>query len=679
MSTTHVTHGVYRPDIDGLRALAVLLVLINHAFPSALTGGFVGVDIFFVISGYLITGIVLNELNSGSFSIVNFYIRRANRIFPSLLLVLVACLGFGWLALYAVEFESLGRSVAAGAGFFANINLYREIGYWDAESKLKPLLHLWSLGVEEQFYLLFPAFVWSIWKYKRHLFPILLIWALASGIWTHLSMRSDQAAAFYLPMQRSWEIACGAMLAYLSISVTKDRFTRFAPHSPVVQRLIVWLQTDSNTGMLKNVAASSGLAFILIAAFSLNASIPFPGKWTLLPVGGTVLLILAGASAWVNRTLLSNRVLVYVGLISFPLYLWHWPLLSFAQIVESGIVSVQERSILVALSFILAIVTFHAVERPLRFGRFDRKATALFLTAILAFAGATGYFIAKHGGMPERAIEMIRKEDPFTIQRPTAAMDDTNACFKALPKLFRSNLQAGSIPGTQVHCLARHMEDVSIAMIGDSNAGHFAKDLHERFGSNMLTIHSSGRPFIRGINDDANSQSILDFLAGQAQIKTIVISHQGVEVAQGGLSAPGTTPPLNPNYEVGLVETIRQFKNAGKRVIFLSAIPMLSFDPKGCQQRPFASSRLSDHCVVPLEEVRASHSSYLSVVQNITRVFPNLEIVDAMDYLCDSQNCYAKRDGRILYTDRKHVNSYGSGLVTGPLINVIDQRQPRSP
>src|SRR5258707_4444828 len=190
----------YRPDIDGLRAVAVTLVILVHAFPSAMHSGFIGVDIFFVISGFVITGILLTQLKDGSFSLKDFYIRRVNRICPALIALLGACIAFGWISLYANEFRLLGRSVATGAGFMANINYYFESGYWDIAAKLKPLLHLWSLGVEEQFYLVWPLLLWAAWSWRRQNVAIVLVGitvlSFACNLWL---TRIDQLAAFYLP------------------------------------------------------------------------------------------------------------------------------------------------------------------------------------------------------------------------------------------------------------------------------------------------------------------------------------------------------------------------------------------------------------------------------------------------------------------------------------------------
>jgi peptidoglycan/LPS O-acetylase OafA/YrhL len=641
----------YRPDIDGLRALAIVLVLVVHAFPSWLSGGFIGVDVFFVISGFLIGSILLTEMKLGHFSFLGFYVRRVNRIFPALIVVLIACLAFGWFSLFPVEFKSLGRSTAAGAGFLANINQYTEVGYWDVAGKLKPLLHLWSLGVEEQFYFAFPFLLWCIYKARLHLVGVLLLCVLASGWLTKSSMNSDQAAAFYLPLHRAWELLVGALLAAHSMA-HPGRHLR-PPSS--IDHLIALL----------------GLTMILIASFFLDKTIHFPGKWSLLPVGGAVLLIAAGPKAWINRLVFSHPVAIYIGLISFPLYLWHWPLISFAHIVDSGSPITSTLVAAIGLSILLAIATYHLLEKPLRQTPLAPGLRALGLSLLLATVGVAGYAIYRFDGILSRSIARQHLIDPFGILRPPVVQDDSQPCFKALPERFKHQLQHGQLPGTQVHCQAQRVEDVSMVLLGDSNAGQYAKDLHDHYGPKLMTIHSSGRPYIHNVNHDEASQDILRFLLQQPGIKTIILSHLGVELTQG--DAPTLTEPqrLNVAYLPGLEKTIRDFQAVGKRVIWMGSIPVLNFDPKRCQTRPYTLNPFPGRCSIPRNEIEQTHSPYLSVLRQLRADMPDMEIIDAMDSLCDKQTCYAKKDGVVLYADKKHVNLYGSSLITAPLIRLL--------
>lgn len=332
----------YRPDIDGLRAIAVLSVVVFHAFPALIPGGFVGVDIFFVISGFLISKHIWEDLSAGKFSIKTFYARRVRRIFPALSVVLLACLLMGWVILTPGEYEKLGRHVFAGALFLSNFLFWQESGYFDSAADTKPLLHLWSLGIEEQFYIAWPLFLAFFWRYNKRLGWALLGVMGISLAYSMIVVRNDVVADFYSPFTRFWELALGAYLAY----ITAQKLTISAAN----RNHFSWL----------------GLCLILGAVVITKDNYHFPGAWALLPTLGAVFLIYAGEGAWLNRNVLSHRLLVWIGLISYPLYLWHWPLLSFVRIIESETPSVGVRFLLIAASFILAWLTYKLVERPLR-------------------------------------------------------------------------------------------------------------------------------------------------------------------------------------------------------------------------------------------------------------------------------------------------------------------------
>jgi peptidoglycan/LPS O-acetylase OafA/YrhL len=374
--------GRYRPDIDGLRAIAILSVLAFHAFPSALPGGFVGVDVFFVISGYLITGLLLDDVAVGRLSLVDFYKRRVRRIFPALAVVLLACMAYGWVELRTVVFESLGKHVAAGAGFVANLLLWSEAGYFDNASSSKPLLHLWSLGIEEQFYLAWPLLLWLLWRLRhmRIAVGLLLSASLALCLW---QTRTSPVAAFYSPLSRFWELAAGALLATTLHGARRkhgvaDALAAFATPLSLL-----------------------GIALIAGASFGFDAKQAFPGWRAILPVAGSACLIAAGPGAGANRWLLSRRWMVWIGLISYPLYLWHWPILVFQNLRIEGQAGWMQRLAAIALAFVLAAATYRFVEKPIRFGpRPGRRALAL-AGAMLA-TGIAGAAIAGFDGLPFR-------------------------------------------------------------------------------------------------------------------------------------------------------------------------------------------------------------------------------------------------------------------------------------
>ena len=387
----HLSHPKYRPDIDGLRAVAVLAVVAYHAFPSWVRGGFIGVDVFFVISGYLISTIIFENLDKGTFSFIEFYARRIKRIFPALLLVLIACFAFGWFALLADEYKQLGKHIAAGAGFISNFTLWNEAGYFDNSAETKPLLHLWSLGIEEQFYIVWPLFLCFAWKRKFNLLTITVVVAVATFILNLKGVKQDMIATFYSPQTRFWELLSGSLLAWYTL-YKKDAFANIKSKIDVWLSRIVYSEKQDNDGRtLSNVLSFVGLFLLLYGFWRINKELSFPGKWALVPVLGAVLIITAGSKAWVNRTILSNKLAVWFGLISFPLYLWHWPILSFARIIESEVPSRNIRIAAVVLSIALAWLTYKLVERPLRFGNYSKiKVTVLVI--LMTIVGSLGYY-----------------------------------------------------------------------------------------------------------------------------------------------------------------------------------------------------------------------------------------------------------------------------------------------
>lgn len=360
----------YRADVDGLRGVAVLAVVAFHAFPRSLPSGFTGVDVFFVISGFLISSIVRDGIDRGTFTFRGFYARRIARIFPALVTVLLATIVLGWAVMLSADFRRLGLHTAAGGAFLANVALWRDSGYFGGAADLKPLLHLWSLGVEEQFYLVWPPLLLLVtWRRTAPLTAIVLLGA-ASFLVNVVTTPTDAQSAFYLPLSRLWELLLGAWLAYRA-------------------------STQSSAPAVANAKAIVGLALVAVGV-ALVTPAQFPGWWALLPTVGAALLIAAGRDAFINRRVLAFRPLVFVGLISYPLYLWHWPLLSFARLTQFGRPSDALTLGIVALSAALAWATYRFVERPIRFGRFAQSPwrTPALATA-MAFVTCMGVVVAR--------------------------------------------------------------------------------------------------------------------------------------------------------------------------------------------------------------------------------------------------------------------------------------------
>jgi peptidoglycan/LPS O-acetylase OafA/YrhL len=356
--------------------LAVVLVVAFHASPGAVQGGFIGVDVFYVISGYLITGLILKEQSTDCFSIKRFYARRARRILPALTVVIAATLVIGGFVLLPSPYERLGLHAMAGALFFPNILYWSEAGYFDASAQMKPLLHLWSLGVEEQFYLVWPLLMVLLRRWKVAPSPILCGLSVVSLIYSSIAVFYEPVAAFYSPLSRMWELGVGGVLASRRVKV---------PYPEIVS----WL----------------GIVLIVGISFVKLKNAPFPGLLAIVPVGGAAMVIAAGSSA------LTWRPLVALGLISYPLYLWHWPLLSFARICnEPAFVKIAT----VPLSICLAWVTNRYIEYPVRFGSLRSFGAAISGSTMFAVS-LVAFVIFYSGGLPNRY--------PKGIQRVFAIME----------------------------------------------------------------------------------------------------------------------------------------------------------------------------------------------------------------------------------------------------------------
>ncbi len=373
---------LYRPDIDGLRAVSILLVVAYHAGPRLIPGGFIGVDIFFVISGFLITRIILSQTRTGQFRLLDFYARRVRRIFPALAVVLFVTYALGWLLLLPQDFALLGDNMVAGAGFVSNLFQLRHVGYFDPDMAENPLLHLWSLGIEEQFYIFWPLALMLAGARIRQSWMIGI--AAVSFASSLLIFLGYSQWSFYAPIPRAWELLVGGLAAHQFL----DR-----------PRLL-----QASSGRLINLAAIAGVALIGGAALFYDRTIPFPGLYALLPTAGALLIIMSARSL-VNRTILSSRLMVWFGLISYPLYLWHWPLLSYLATVQNGLPTNLEILLAVALSILLAWLTFRFVELPIR------RAPGMVpkLVASLGVLGIAGLVTSVASGFEHRFPQEIRE------------------------------------------------------------------------------------------------------------------------------------------------------------------------------------------------------------------------------------------------------------------------------
>lgn len=626
LSSAALSHPKYRPDIDGLRAIAVLSVVIYHAFPNTLKAGFMGVDIFFVISGYLISSIIFENLDCGSFSFGQFYGRRIKRIFPALTLVLVSCLVFGWFGLLGDEFKQLGKHMAAGAGFVSNFFLWQESGYFNNAAETKPLLHLWSLAIEEQFYIFWPLIVWVTWK-RKTLFLIVFIGLIVASLAYNMHLvRLDPTATFFSPATRIWELLAGVLLAYMRV-----RPTAWQPSQRQLQ-----------------IASTLGVLLLAIGFYRIDRGRPYPGTWALLPILGSFCLIFAGPTAWFNRFVLSNRLLVWIGLISFPLYLWHWPILSLIRIVESGAPEPYFRNIALVLSVLLAWATYYFVEKPIRSdGRSSLKITVL--SACVAALGVAGFVIFKGNGLPTRPAAQINGVNTWD-----------NLTF-ATPCKFITNgpnhddwCNIGNAPN----------KPPTTVLIGDSVGNNFAPMLQsysEQAGNSAFVFRQFGRGFCHGFADIGyeNCQELIketqSYIEKTPIIDTVILAANW-PLYFNGFDRIGSTPVSSQQFKAAFEKNVAYYQGLGKRVIVFLA-PPVGANPRACLTRPI---RLSDKssCNLALPEALHNDGQYRAYFSAYLKS-KNIETFDPFKYMCDATSCKVTDGTLIYYVDHEHFSIFG--------------------
>ncbi len=683
----HNAHPAYRPDIDGLRAVAILSVVIFHAFPTFLRGGFVGVDVFFVISGFLISSIIFRSLQRGDFSFVEFYAHRAKRIFPALSVVLVACFTCGWFVLLPDEFKQLGKHIAAGAGFVQNFVLLNEAGYFDTASELKPLMHLWSLAIEEQFYLFYPLLIWGAWRFGVNVLAVVIFIALLSFGLNIYELERDVAKTFFAPQTRFWELFAGSVLAYLQLfmrSQCSEKIKNCHFLQPLRGKSPKPVQYEI---ALKNLLSVIGLSLIFAAVLLVHKGRLFPGWWALGPVAGAFLLIFSGQEAWVNRKILANRFMVFVGMISYPLYLWHWPIISFVTILDSGVPSFAIRGFAVALSFLLAWLTYRFVERPIRFGRKTWIKTAI-LFGLLGLIAYIGYNTSERNGLPFRVKVSGSDIKQFSWD---ASLHREAICLKENP-ISKARLQ-------NAYCLgSRTLAD--IALIGDSHSNSLAAGLIELFPQRILNLAGGGCiPFfdvdsgIKGQNPQCPSEDsklFLDVVENTATLSTVIISLRGPLYLSGtgfGPKEADTSRYIKwtgvPDagdyadvYEKSMRATLARFVAKKKKLIFVIDVPELGFDPKTCVESLLlrATSRTKSTCAVLRSEYDKRNFEYRHLVFNVLKDFPEVKAFDSSVALCDSEWCWAMRDRQVLYRDDNHLSVSGSRYVAASLAELINEK-----
>ena len=638
-SDPQAVHGglCYRRDIDGMRALAVLLVVVFHAFPHSMGGGYIGVDVFFVISGYLISGVIFEQLAAGSFSIVDFYVRRVRRIFPALLVVMIFCLAMGWLTLLSDEFQKLAKHVVAGATFVSNLVFWREAGYFDDDAALKPLLHLWSLGVEEQFYLIWPLLLGAMWKLRLRPLGVLgmLGMLLAASFVANLALIDAQpTAAFYLPLTRFWELMLGAGLAYATMCGTGHRV---APLRPALRETQSWL----------------GLAMIGAAAALMNKGSRFPGYWALLPSLGAILILMAGPAAWLNRVVLSHRAMVYVGLISYPLYLWHWPLLAMSRIWHIDALPRAWSAAIVVASAGLAAATFHFVERPVRSLRGEKIMHRSALALAAAMVLVTGVAWLAWSGLV------------YPLSSRFAHMDEVARASQDI-RYDRDRTIAGSEP-------------TRVLMFGDSHMQQYLPRVERLLGDTTLStrtavFHTEGgcAPVPRLERAGRHCVEFVDkgmALALDPKLDTVVIAASWLGFMERGDYRATTDTGVVASAPLDLAAAeadwvferwsndLRRLRESGKRVVIVLSTPRAdAYAPKRMVERSGLHFEYK-----PTSVSRADLEAQSALIDTRLRRVAQASgaiVVDPLDHFCDGSRCATTFAGsQPISTDGSHLRA----------------------
>lgn len=659
----------YRPDIDGLRAIAVLAVVLFHAFPSRIPGGFIGVDIFFVISGYLITRIILDGLNQHRFRFERFYARRIRRIFPALLVVLAFCYGVGWFTLLADEYRQLGSHIAAGAGFISNLVLWQESGYFDNAADTKPLLHLWSLGVEEQFYLAWPVMLWIAWRLRLNALTVTILILIASFSLNIRDIQIDPVAGFFSPFARFWELLSGGALAWLH-----SRAPGFVARMTILadaglRRIIFDDPRSTKSAIFPHLQSSFGMALILTGIFVISKERSFPGWWALMPVAGAVSVIAAGPSAWPNRMLLANRLMVGIGLISYPLYLWHWPLLSFARILLGHPPPPAVALLLIVASLTLAWLTYHFIEKPVRFG--PQLHSVTFALVILMFGiGYMGLNVYQRNGLEFRRVASISKKNTDLLL--TVDHHKTSECVDAL----------GANP---TFCVVYgNPENVTVAVLGDSTGYSLSPGLGNMLaaqGQGLLNVGAYTCPPIRGLVQTDTWGGTTDCVKAvknaygkvlsTPSIRLVILAMFTADLQYWGV--PGVDRNASPEKKFDVVHKllaadIDDLVSHGKRVIVTYDVAMPPVQARDCLARPLVH-QVSKKCHVTEVDL-IDRQPYYALFDGFFRARSDVCIFRQADRLmAGGQVNFFDESGLLLLKDTHHLTTYGSSVMAELIVN----------
>jgi len=662
--------GGYLPFVDGLRALAILAVVGYHAFPYAVPGGFVGVDVFFVISGFLITSVIAREMQDGHFSFAQFFTRRARRLLPAATVCLLVVSAAGAVVLLPDALLYYGRSLLASTLMYANIFFYRTGGYFSAPSLEKPLLHTWSLAVEDQFYLTWPLLllVLSARLPRKVLLGVVAAIALASLAYAQVKLAKDPEFAFFMLPTRAWELLLGALLALITLNGTRT--------------MPQWVAEGLGV---------AGLAAVATSVVLLTPESDFPGLAAAPACLGTAAIIASGlmAPTLVTR-LLALPAVVFIGLVSYSFYLWHWPIIALSSYRFERALTAMEAGVAVAIAFIVAVLSWRYVERPFRAGSHlsggwrmtsDRLFVASALAGVLVVAGVAGA-IKIRKGFPERYTNDVRLVlDQLVSSNPIRGSCDN------YDKVFANdgicNFGRRKAQG----------ESYELALFGDSMSDQWTPMAAELADEHQLAgrqVTNGGCALLVGAPVPATPQSkarecanyveqARKFVAANPRLKVVIISGfwekwlsrlEGQPTATGlePVSTAGSQIASSPRFDSVLAQTVQFFTNRGIRVILLGQIPIYENMPLRCIVGAVSAGKDASICGMSSTQARRALARSNAALRRAAEANPLVSAALPSDMMCAEDRCSPMLDGTLLYRNGGHLNRFGA-LKLRPLVN----------
>ena len=610
----------YRRELDGLRALALLPVILFHAGFETFSGGFVGVDVFFVISGYLITTIILAEFSHGQFSFINFLERRARRLLPALFFLMLVCIPLAWLILLPSYMKDFSQSLVAVALFASNILFSSESGYFDTAAEHKPLLHTWSLAVEAQFYVLFPLFLMLFWQVgKRWLLIALGIVFFVSLALAQWAVYTKPSAAFYILSSRVWELLIGAYAAfYLAQTNRKEFGQRFSEFGG-------WL----------------GLTLILFSVIAFSRATPFPGLSALVPVFGAILIILFATPQTTVGQFVGNKAFIGIGLISYSAYLWHQPLFAFARHLNVDEDSTIVLLLLSVVTFIFAYLSWKYIELPFRKrGFISRKKTLSLVVIFTILFVSFGYVGHVKNGFESRFHRVLTGD----IGHVEFYKNIDANYFDCEAKTIAANALRWE---DVLRCKQSKKGTPDIILLGDSHAEHLFVGLAEYIPSKNVAFYILGQ---KPYPETKVFKHIFDDLLNNHSPQHILLTMHFV----GRLDAQGAGL-----YE-GFSSTISALSKNGKTLTLLGDVPRFSHDPSLCVYARSAKS--ANSCTLSLADLEQQRLVYEHTLKRLASEF-KLSYLRIDEALCEKNLCSMSKGNMILYRDNNHLNIIGSKLV----------------